>query len=140
MVPRIFRPGVAVKEVLSAQKHTALQLQAKEGVALINGTQPMTSVGALSVYDAMGILRDASIAAAMSLEALRGTRAAFDERIQDLRPHEGQKAEQVLSPEATGWAHKLLFVSRSIPIRCRICGGKPGFPRVALDPAEVIRA
>ena len=56
-----------------------LALQAKEGVALINGTQPMTSVGAFAVYDAMGILRDATIAAAMSLEALRGTRAAFDE-------------------------------------------------------------
>ena len=65
-------------------------LQAKEGVALINGTQPMTSVGALTVYDAMNTVKDAMIAASLSLEALRGTRAALDKRIHDIRPHEGQ--------------------------------------------------
>ncbi|MFW9918157.1 MAG: histidine ammonia-lyase [Candidatus Thorarchaeota archaeon] len=65
-------------------------LQAKEGVALINGTQPMTSVGVLAIHDAMKIVRNAAIAAAMSLEALRGTRAAFDKRIHEIRPHEGQ--------------------------------------------------
>jgi histidine ammonia-lyase len=68
-----------------------LKLQAKEGVALINGTQPMTSVGALAVHDTMNVLTHATIAAAMSLEALRGTRAAYDSRIHDIRPHEGQK-------------------------------------------------
>jgi len=67
-----------------------ISLQAKEGVALINGTQSMTAVGVLTVFDAMNLIRDASIAAAMSLEALRGTRAVFDERIHKIRPHEGQ--------------------------------------------------
>ncbi|MHA2046208.1 MAG: HAL/PAL/TAL family ammonia-lyase, partial [Candidatus Thorarchaeota archaeon] len=67
-----------------------LTLQAKEGVALINGTQPMTSVGALSVHDALETVKDAMIAACMSLEALRGTRDALDERIHSLRAHEGQ--------------------------------------------------
>ncbi len=68
----------------------AISLQAKEGVALINGTQPMTSIGVLAVYDSMKIVRNAVIAAAMTLEALRGTRAAFDPRIHEIRPHEGQ--------------------------------------------------
>ncbi|MGY5853630.1 MAG: histidine ammonia-lyase [Candidatus Thorarchaeota archaeon] len=67
-----------------------LVLQAKEGVALINGTQPMTSVGVFTVHDGMALVRDASVAAAMTLEALKGTRMAFDERIHAIRPHEGQ--------------------------------------------------
>jgi histidine ammonia-lyase len=67
-----------------------LILQAKEGVALINGTQPMSSVGVFTVFDGMALIRDASVAAAMTLEALKGTRMAFDERIHKIRPHEGQ--------------------------------------------------
>ncbi len=69
---------------------TPLRLAAKEGVALINGTQPMCSIGALAVFDSMNLMRNAVIAACMSLEALRGTRAALDERIHLLRPHRGQ--------------------------------------------------
>ncbi|MFX1559743.1 MAG: histidine ammonia-lyase [Promethearchaeota archaeon] len=65
-------------------------LEAKEGVALINGTQPMSAVGVLTIHDALQLVHDATIAASMSLEALRGTRTAADERIHSLRPHEGQ--------------------------------------------------
>jgi histidine ammonia-lyase len=65
-------------------------LQAKEGVALINGTQPMTATGLFAVHDGMRLMRNSVIAAAMSLEAHRGTRVAFDERIHASRPHEGQ--------------------------------------------------
>jgi histidine ammonia-lyase len=65
-------------------------LQAKEGVALINGTQPMCALGSISVHDALATMKDACVAAAMSLEALRGTRAAMDERIHLTRRHEGQ--------------------------------------------------
>ncbi|MDF1538679.1 MAG: histidine ammonia-lyase [Candidatus Thorarchaeota archaeon] len=67
-----------------------VELQAKEGVALINGTQPMTSVGVLAIHDAMSLVRNTTIAAAMTLEALRGTRVAYDPRIHEIRPHEGQ--------------------------------------------------
>jgi histidine ammonia-lyase len=69
---------------------TPIILQAKEGVALINGTQPMTAVGVLAVYDAVWTVKNAVLAASLSLEALRGTRAALDERIHSIRPHEGQ--------------------------------------------------
>ena len=64
----------------------------KEGLALINGTQIMTAVGALVWQDAAELMKVADIAAAMSLEALRGTRTAFDERISRARPHPGQLA------------------------------------------------
>jgi len=78
------------KDALQKAGIKPVVLQAKEGVALINGTQPMSAVGVLAVYDALRLIGDASIAASMSLEALRGTRVAADERIHSLRPHEGQ--------------------------------------------------
>lgn len=78
------------KEALRKAGIKPLVLQAKEGVALINGTQPMSAVGSLAIYDALKLIHDATIASAMSLEALRGTRTATDERIHAARPHEGQ--------------------------------------------------
>ncbi len=67
-----------------------LVLQAKEGVALINGTQPMSSIAVITVYDSLRLIHDATIASSLSLEALRGTRMASDERLHSIRPHEGQ--------------------------------------------------
>lgn len=67
-----------------------VELVAKEGLALINGTQVMTAVGALTVYDAVELLKVSDIAAALSLEALRGITDAFDDRLNVVRPHEGQ--------------------------------------------------
>ncbi|MFP5209678.1 MAG: histidine ammonia-lyase [Acidobacteriota bacterium] len=69
-----------------------LALAAKEGLALLNGTQAMTAVGALAVARARRAARLADLAGAMSLEALMGTPAAFDSRIHAARPHAGQIA------------------------------------------------
>lgn len=69
-----------------------LELVAKEGLALLNGTQAMTAVGALAVSRARRLVRLADLAGAMSLEALMGTPSAFDERIHAVRPHAGQIA------------------------------------------------
>ncbi|MEK6975468.1 MAG: histidine ammonia-lyase [Candidatus Thermoplasmatota archaeon] len=68
-----------------------LVLEAKEGLALINGTQMMAAIGALSVHDASGLLQDAQVTAAMSVEALLGSVAPFDDRVHALRPHAGQR-------------------------------------------------
>ncbi|HEV2863369.1 MAG TPA: histidine ammonia-lyase [Pyrinomonadaceae bacterium] len=68
-----------------------LQLEAKEGLALLNGTQALTAVGALAVERAERVARTADASGAMSLEALKGTPAAFDERIHLARPHKGQQ-------------------------------------------------
>ncbi len=65
-------------------------LAAKEGLALLNGTQAMTAVGALAVARARRLAQLADLAGAMSLEALMGTPAAFDARIHQARPHAGQ--------------------------------------------------
>ena len=69
-----------------------LELGPKEGLALINGTQAMTSLLALSCLDARRLVRVADLAAALSTEALRGTDTAFDPRLHALRRHRGQCA------------------------------------------------
>jgi histidine ammonia-lyase len=69
-----------------------LTLAAKEGLALLNGTQAMTAVGALAVARGRRVAMLADVAGAMSLEALMGTPAAFDARIHETRPHAGQIA------------------------------------------------
>ena len=69
-----------------------IELVAKEGLALINGTQAMTSVGSLAVYDAIEMMKVADIAAALAFEANRGVIDALDPRLHDVRPHDGQRA------------------------------------------------
>ncbi|MBI4508347.1 MAG: histidine ammonia-lyase [Deltaproteobacteria bacterium] len=71
---------------------TPLEMQAKEGLTLLNGTQHMTAVGALAVLDAEATCRIADAAGAMSLEAYKGTPRAADPRIHAARPHPGQAA------------------------------------------------
>lgn len=66
-------------------------LEAKEGLALNNGTQVIAGIGALALLAAQRAVDTAEVAGAMSLEALRGTPDAFDEAIQRVRPHPGQQ-------------------------------------------------
>src|SRR4030095_6516773 len=75
---------------LDRAKIAPLQLEVKEGLALLNGTQAMGAVGALALHRAERWVRLADVAGAMTLEALRGTPVAFDERIHAARPHPGQ--------------------------------------------------
>lgn len=82
-------------EAAKALKRAGLNpvvLEAKEGLALLNGTQAMHAVGGLALRRALRLTRVADIAGAMTLEALKGTPAAFDERIHKARPHPGQQA------------------------------------------------
>jgi histidine ammonia-lyase len=83
---------LASGEALRRAGLTPILLAAKEGLALLNGTQAMTAVGALAVARALRVARLADVAGAMSLEALMGTPAAFDARIHRARPHAGQMA------------------------------------------------
>ena len=80
------------KTVLKAANIEPINLKAKDGLALINGTQMMTAYGAHILERANSLLKNADILAAISLEALMGSARPFDERIQAIRPHPGQKA------------------------------------------------
>ena len=86
-------------EALRRARLTPLELEAKEGLALLNGTQAMHAVGGLALLRAQRLACLADVAGAMTLEALKGTPAAFDLRLQNARPHPGQKvvAEHLLS-------------------------------------------
>ncbi len=94
-----------------------LRLEAKEGLALLNGTQMMGAVGALVLADADRLARTASVVAAMSVEALLGTEIAFAAAYQLARPHPGQVAvaaelrhllrDSTLQASHHGHAHKV---------------------------------
>src|SRR5205823_8248407 len=79
-------------EALRRAKLKPANLEAKEGLALLNGTQAMHAVGGLALLRAKRLTRLTDVSGAMSLEALKGTPAAFDARLQDARPHAGQRA------------------------------------------------
>jgi len=79
-------------DALRRAKLRPAHLEAKEGLALLNGTQAMHAAGGLALIRAKRLSRLADVSGAMSLEALKGTPAAFDARLQDARPHPGQKA------------------------------------------------
>jgi histidine ammonia-lyase len=98
-------------EALRRAELAPLVLEAKEGLTLLNGTQHMTAVGGLAVLDAEETCRVADIAGALSLEALKGTVRAFDERVIAARPHPGQIAvgtllRELLAGSAIAESHK----------------------------------
>jgi histidine ammonia-lyase len=98
-------------EALARAMIPPLLLEAKEGLTLLNGTQHMTAVGGLALFDAELTARVADIAGALSLEALKGTVRAFDERVIAARPHPGQIAvggvlRQLLAESEIAESHK----------------------------------
>ena len=78
------------KEALKKCGMDPISLKAAEGLALVNGTQVMTAIAGLAVYDSLRLSKMIDIAAAMSLEVLMGSKTEFDPRIHQLRPHPGQ--------------------------------------------------
>ena len=83
---------VSARQGLRKLRLRPIRMAAKEGVALINGTQMMTAYAALAVYQAKALCKIADIAAAMSIETLKGSDTAFDERLHAVRPYKGQQA------------------------------------------------
>lgn len=81
---------LAGRAALRAARLKPLRLESKEGLAVLNGTAVMSGLGCLLVADALALLRDAEIAASMSLEALRGSPKPFDERLARVKRQIGQ--------------------------------------------------
>ena len=88
---------ISGRKALEVSGNVPIKLEAKEGLALNNGTQQMVAMGCLCLHDAYQLLEAMEAALALSLEALNGWIDAFDQRIQELRPHPGQQivADQV---------------------------------------------
>src|SRR4051794_8457155 len=81
---------VPTSEALRKAQISPLVLEAKEAVSLINGTQSMLAYGVLSLLAAETLVDSADVIGSLTLDALRGTDVAFDERIHKVRPHAGQ--------------------------------------------------
>ncbi len=94
------------KEVLKELKIETIELKEKEGLALINGTQAMTSVITFSARDAERLLYLATMVAAMSFEALNGIYDPFEDRVHALRPHNGQRKVAELFREMIKYEEK----------------------------------
>lgn len=80
----------AAAEAMKAADIKPLVLEAKESISLINGTQAMLAIGLLVTLQAYILADTADVIGALTLDALKGTDVAFDERIQKARPHAGQ--------------------------------------------------
>ncbi|MCX7903086.1 MAG: histidine ammonia-lyase [Caloramator sp.] len=78
------------EEALKRAGIEKVELVEKEGLALINGTQVMTAIGALAVYDAINLAKASDIIASMTVEALRGITDAYYHRVHEVRPQIGQ--------------------------------------------------
>jgi histidine ammonia-lyase len=84
--------GQPAAELLADAGVAPLTLGPKEGLSLLNGTEPMQVLLALSVVDAEMLVRAADVACALSVECLLGTDRPYEDRVQALRPHPGQRA------------------------------------------------
>jgi len=82
---------MSARQAWTLARLTPVTLAPKEGIALINGTQVMTAIGALALLRAERLAVAADVVGAMTLEALQGSHRAFDRRIHDARPQRGQK-------------------------------------------------
>ena len=83
--------NVPARSVLKKAGLAPIDLTAKEGLALVNGTQMMGAFAVHCTYEAAELAKIFDITGALSVEALRGTDVAFDPRIQKLRPYNGQR-------------------------------------------------
>ncbi|HET6528082.1 MAG TPA: aromatic amino acid lyase, partial [Balneolaceae bacterium] len=79
------------KKVLQNHNLKSIDLQPKDGLSLINGTQLMSAYGAYVLEKSLTLIKTADLIAAMSLEALQGSIKPFDKRIHEIRPHKGQQ-------------------------------------------------
>lgn len=100
-----------------------ISLKAKEGLSLCNGTQAMTAIGVLAVYDAISLSKSADIISALTAEALEAVPAAFDPKIHALRPHCGQietadNLRKLLSRDEDAPARSSERVQDAYSLRC----------------------
>jgi histidine ammonia-lyase len=83
---------IPAEELLKKHNMEPIDLQPKDGLSLINGTQLMSGYGAFVLEKTLRLLKSSDLLGAMSLEALQGSIKPFDKRIHEIRPHSGQQA------------------------------------------------
>lgn len=138
--------AVPAPEALAAAGLAPLELKAKEGLALVNGTQGMLAVGSLAAERALRLVRAADVTAAMSVEAALGSDRVFDERLVALRPHPGVRASAAnlrrllaRSPIVASHRDSPHLVQDAYSLRCapQVCGATREVLRFAVGVLEV---
>ncbi|MFQ5587790.1 MAG: histidine ammonia-lyase [Nitrospiria bacterium] len=129
-------------EALKRAGIEAITLKAKEGLSLVNGTQAALSLGLLGLHAAECLADASDLAGAMTLEALMGTPTAFDEKLQELRPHRGQlevaKNIQALLRESEIRASHITCNRVQDPYSIRCIPQVHGAVRDAIDSAKAV--
>lgn len=132
------------KEAMKKAEINLVELTAKEGLALINGTQVMTAVGSIAVYESIKLIKTSDLAASLTLEALRGIENAYYPQIHAIRPHKGQMdtAENILRLiEGSNLITKQgeLRVQDAYTLRCvpQVHGASKDALRYVLDKVEI---
>jgi len=136
---------LAGSEALAAAGLEPMELGAKEGLALLNGTQLMAALGALAAADARRLVITADVVGAMSLEAMLGTASAFDEALIGARPHPGQVASAarlrgLLADSEIGASHRSSPHRLQDPYSLRCMPQVHGAVHDALAPLEGVLA
>jgi histidine ammonia-lyase len=136
---------IAAGDALRGAGLVPLELGAKEGLALLNGTQLMAALAALALVDGRRLTASADVIGAMSLEAMEGTAAAFDEALVGARPHPGQVAvaahlRTLLAGSEIGAAHAASGHRVQDPYSLRCMPQVHGAVRDALDQLERVLA
>jgi histidine ammonia-lyase len=132
-------------EALRRARLEPLRLEAKEGLALLNGTQLMSALAALALHDARRLAIAADVIGAMSLEAMLGTATAFDPALVEARPHPGQLAvaahlRALLAGSEIGASHAASDHRLQDPYSLRCMPQVHGAVRDALDHLDRVLA
>lgn len=111
------------KSAMNRAKIETVTLTSKEGLSLINGTQIMTAISALCIYDAYNLIKTADISSSLTMEALRGIIDAFDGKVQKVRNHNGQintakNIKNILKGSSLITNQNVLRVQDAYSLRC----------------------
>jgi histidine ammonia-lyase len=111
------------KEALERVGLMPTVLSSKEGLVLVSGTTSVTAIGALALYDMLQASKAADVIGAMTLEVLKGTTKAFDDRLMSVRPHEDQRStadnvRKVLADSEIAKHFKSYRLQDALSIRC----------------------
>ncbi|MBU5484015.1 aromatic amino acid ammonia-lyase [Clostridium sp. MSJ-11] len=111
------------KEALNKCSLSPISLSAKEGLVLVSGTTSVTAIGSLALYDMINSSKTADIIASMTLEVLKGTTKAFDNRLMSVRPHEEQSntaknTRKILEDSEIARHYKDYRLQDALSLRC----------------------
>ncbi len=132
------------KEAMKKANIDTITLTSKEGLALINGTQAMTSIGAITLYDTINLLKTADIASGLTFEALRGITDALRPQLHQVRPHAGQintaaNLRAILEGSKRTTKQGELRVQDAYSLRCtpQVHGGSKDAIKYVLDKVNI---